>query len=227
MTDLLIAEDLLLALLEDANGAVRDRAGIDLLLGGAMLSDLNLLGLIELGKRSSFWRPARVRVVPGTAPADQLLRRALDQVADKPRGPAVLVTRVGRGLTNELTGRLTDRGILQRIDGRALGIFPRTTWPARDAAHEKSLRLDLTRVLVDHVAPTPRTAAVIALLSAVGKVHRVVAGDRRQVSEAARPLREADWVATAVKRAVDSAAASAASASAAAASSAAAAGGVP
>ena len=55
-----------------------------------------------------------------------------------------------------------------------LGLFHRTRWPARDGGRQAAVRRDLASVLVAGAEPDRRTAALVALLHAVGRAHTVV-----------------------------------------------------
>jgi hypothetical protein len=95
--------------------------------------------------------------------------------------------------------------VLERRQGRVLGVFPRATWPTVDARHEREVRQGLQQVLVTGVEPDPRTAALVALLAAVDQAHRQV--DRGglsagQVRNRAKEVAEGAWAADAVRDAV-------------------------
>jgi hypothetical protein len=201
----LIAEDLLLLLLDDDSGKVTLTSYPQTVLGGALLVELATTGSVEVEGKTSIWRSARVRAVDGAAPQDPVLRSAYDVVAAKPRTAEDLVDRLGKGAREPLADRLAERGILQRRDDRALGLFPRTRWPAVDSSHEQEVRRSLTDVLVQGVEPDERTGALVALLSAIDKPHRVV--DHRglpsgEVRKRAKRIAEGDWAAQAVRDAI-------------------------
>ena len=63
-------------------------------------------------------------------PTDPVLAEALATVAEKDRTARTLVTRIGKGLDDRLAAGLAERRILERRDGKRLGLLPRTTWPA-------------------------------------------------------------------------------------------------
>jgi hypothetical protein len=153
------------------------------------------------------WRSAKVHAA-GPAPSDPLLERARATIAEKERSAQDLVGRLGKGVRDELCERLASRGILRREERKVLGLFPRTTWPANDSAHEASVRGDLTRALVEGAEPDERTAGLIAVLHALGHVHKVVergslsAGD---VRKRAKEISEGDWAAKGVKDAISAA----------------------
>ncbi len=76
-------------------------------------------------------------------------------MAEKPRTAQDLVNRLGKGTRDVLLDRLAERGLVERRDGKVLGLFPHTTWPARDARHEESVRALLQGALVQGLTPTP------------------------------------------------------------------------
>lgn len=198
----LIAEDLLVLLLDDAKGTPQT-SYLDTALGGALLLELALAGAVDASGRT--WTGTRVQAVPGTQVADPVLAEALAVVEQKPRAASDLVGRLGKGLRAVLAERLVARGVLQREDDRVLGLFPRTRWPEADAAYEAALRADLTAVLVQGQAPDARTGALVALLSAVDRAHRTVPHDgvpARDVRRRAKEVADGAWAASAVKDAI-------------------------
>lgn len=204
----LIAEDLLLLLLDDEKGTVPAGVQTDTGLGGALLVELALSGVATLGEKGT-WTAARVQVA-GATPADPLLAAAHATVAEQPRTAKALVQRLGKHSREQLVARLVDRGILEERRHAVLGLFPRTTWPTADATHERGLRARLTDVLVRGAEPDERTAALVALTSALGVAGRSVdlsiyRGDvrKRDVERRAKQVAEGDWAAAAVRAAVD------------------------
>ncbi|MEE3127658.1 MAG: GPP34 family phosphoprotein, partial [Actinomycetota bacterium] len=137
--DLLLAEDLMLLLLDDQTGAVR-QTHLRPLLGGAVLADLALAGAVEVEEKRGVWHTAKVHPVDGARPSDALLAAAYDEVAAKPRSAQDLVNRIGKPLKDDVTERLVERGLVRREEHRVLGIFPTTRWPAEDVAHEQGVR---------------------------------------------------------------------------------------
>jgi len=200
----LIAEDLLLLLLDDERGTVMS-SHADVALGGALLLELALAEAVLVRERTSIWSGAKVAVTPGARVADPVLAEALARVAERERSASDLVNRLGRGARSALTARLADRGILRREDGRVLGLFPRTRWPEADGTHEDEVRRRLTAVLVQGLDPDPRTGALVALLSAVDKAPSAVelAGvPARDVRRRAKQVAEGAWAAKAVRDAI-------------------------
>jgi len=203
----LIAEELLLLLLDDRSGASRSsfmRPG----LGGALLVELAMAECVAVGPRRR-WTGAKVSAVAGVpVPQDPLLRAAYATVAAKPQRAQYLVNALGKNLQSALAERLVEQGILERRQSRVLGLFPRTRWPARDTFDKQQVRRSVTAALVEGQEPDPRTAALIALLSALDRAHKTV--DRggvssREVKRRARKIAEGNWAAKGVRDAIQAA----------------------
>jgi len=201
----LIAEDMLLLLLDDEKGTIVGTSHLQIVLGGAMLIELATTGTVIVEEKKSMWKSAKVRVQPGSLPDDLLLRRAADAVAEKERSGQDLVTRLGKGVQDELLGRLEQRGVLERKEDRVLGLFPRRRWPTVDSAHEDAVRRQLTAALVQGVQPDQHTACLIALLAAIDRAHKVVDRDglpAGQVRKRAKEIAQGEWAAKAVRDAI-------------------------
>jgi hypothetical protein len=206
----LIAEDLLLLLLDDRKGTVSTWGQTDAVLGGAVLAELSVTGLVTVDEHKSIWRTDKVHAAEA-APADldPVLAEALSEIAEKDRKASTLVTRIGKGLEARLAAGLAERGILERKDGKLLGLFPRTTWPTADSSHEDDVRRTLTACLVDGAQPDERTGALIALLAAIDQAHSAVTAGttatKKELEKKAKEIADGQWAAKAVKDAVDAA----------------------
>ncbi len=203
----LIAEDVLLLLLDDEKGTVPSGVSLQPLLGGALLIELALAEQVRVVKDGP-WRSAKVHVTDVAGPEDPVLADAWRTVAEKPRTAQDLVNRLGKGRKAVLADRLAQRGILQRRDEKVLGMFPRTRWPAADPGREEDLRRALTAALVEGQEPDPRTAALVALLHAVGRAHKTVPHEGMSgsaVRARAKEISEGAWAAKAVKDAITAA----------------------
>ncbi|PUA80956.1 GOLPH3/VPS74 family protein [Nocardioides currus] len=205
----LIAEDLLLILLDDDTGTLSHSDKIQPLLGGALLVELALAERIEVAEKTSIWSSAKVAVVEHEPLEDTLFDPLLDQalatIAEKPRTAQDLVNRLGKGAKDLLLERLAERGLVRPVEDKVWGLFPRTTWPAADRTYEDSVRALLQGALVQGLTPTPRTSGLVALLTAVGHAHKVVdRGDvpAKVVKARAKEISEGAWAAKAVKDAV-------------------------
>jgi len=198
----LIAEDLLLLLLEDDSGKLTNTTYVDVGLGGSLLLELALNGSVEVAKGSGRWARTRVQLTNAPLPSDPLLVDALALVAEKERTAQDLVARLGKKRREPLLERLESKGILERCEDKAMGLFPRTRWPAVDSNHEAAVRRDLGDALIRGVQPADRVGALIALLSALDLAHKVV--DRegvpaRDVKRRAKALADGEWAAKAVR----------------------------
>ncbi len=165
--DLLIVDDLMLLLMDDDGASVQGAGTLYYTLGGAVLTELALLGRIQTDDTGVMNGP---RVTPsGEGPLpDPLLQSAHDTVAEKTRRVQPLLVAIGADLWRVVLDRLVDRGLLRREERRILGVFRSTRWPAADQEHEARLRARIRRILEDGETPDPRTAAIIGLLSASG-----------------------------------------------------------
>jgi hypothetical protein len=204
----LIAEDLVLLLLDDESGKFTNATYLDIGIGGALLVELALAGHVDVAPRSARWASAKVRATGAPGPSDETLRDALEIVRHKERSAQDLVPRLGRKRRGLLLARLRERGILEEREDRLLGLIPRRSWPAVDSSHEDDVRRALGEVLLRGAGPDERTAALVSLLSALDVAHRVVAGegiDAREVKARAKTIAEGDWAAKGVRDAVTAA----------------------
>ena len=224
---MLIAEDLLLLVLDDESGKLTNTTYLDTGIGGTLLVELALGGHVEVVKGTGLWARAKVHATGATPPADPVLAEALQIVAAKERAAQDLVTRLGKGRRGPLLDRMVAAGTVRREEDRMMGLFPRHRWPLVDTGYEADLRRRLGDALVRGVDPEPRLAGLVAVLSAMGLAHKVV--DReglpaRRVKQRAKQVAEGDWAAKAVKDAIAATQAAVAAVVAASATSAAASG---
>ncbi|MBC7279646.1 GPP34 family phosphoprotein [Nocardioides sp.] len=201
---MLIAEDLLLLVLDDEKGTLAS-SWVQQALGGAILTELAMAGSVQVVPKSGF-TPAKALAVPGRRPDEPILAAAYDSLAAKPLSAKNAVTNLGKGLHEALAARLCDRNILKRRDETILGLFPRTTWPAADSTHENAVRGQLYAVLVQGTTPDAQTGPLIALLSSIDFAHKVI--DTRPmgagaVKRRAKEIARGDWAAKGVKDAID------------------------
>ncbi len=200
----LIAEDLLLLLLDDDSGKVPlSTAGVAAIgLGGAVLAELALLGAVTILDNKSRFRSPTVQVA-GPAPSDRVLADALEVVGDKERNAQALVARLGKDLLPTLADRLADRGVLERREDRLFGLIPRTRWPVADKTREEEVRRALTSVLVQRTTPDAHTGTLVAVLAAIDRAHKVVPGlSGREIKKRAKEVTEGAWAAPGVREAI-------------------------
>ncbi len=199
----LIAEDLLLLLLDDQSGKP-NTGHLDLALGGAVLVDLALDGLVEVASHGSLLGSAKLRRAPGAMAGDRILAGALAAVAEN-KPAQKLVVRVGKGLLDPLAERQRRRGVLDRREEKVLGLVTRTRWPSRDPSRKEAIRRGLVVILVQGGRPDARSAALIGLLLAVHRLHRTVShpdASARSVKKRAKEVAEESWASPTIKDAV-------------------------
>jgi len=207
---MLIAEDLLLLVTDDASGRLSAPAAqVDAGLGGANLVELTLLNKVGLSGEQDQGRPGRITVRDPSPPGDAVLDAALQVVgAHQGRKPSTVIRPLSKNLRQTLYQRLADSGVVRAERGRILGIFPDHRWPAQDASHEMEVRRLVTQALVQQVAPDARTAALIALLHALKCEHKIVDPgqyglSRRELGARAEEIAKGNWVSEAVRKAIE------------------------
>ena len=199
----LIAEDLLLLLLDDQSGKP-NTGHLDLALGGAVLVDLALDGLVEVASHGSLLGSAKLRRAPGAMAGDRILAGALAAVAEN-KPAQKLVAKVGKGLLDPLAERQRRRGVLDRREEKVLGLVTRTRWPSRDPSRKEAIRRGLVVILVQGGRADARSAALIGLLLAVHRLHRTVShpdASARSVKKRAKEVAEESWASPTIKDAV-------------------------
>ncbi|WP_346102993.1 GOLPH3/VPS74 family protein, partial [Nonomuraea maheshkhaliensis] len=201
--DLLIVEDLMLLLMDDDGASIQAAGTLHYTLGGALLTELALLGRVETDGTGVVNGPRVTPAGEGPLP-DPLLQSAYDTVAEKTRRVQPLLLTLGADLWRVVIDRLVDRELLRVKESKVLGVFRSTTWPAAGAEHEIELRTRIRRVLEDGMAPDPRTAAVIGLLSASGALPslRPPLPWTGRVATRAKELERGQWGPAAVSTAV-------------------------
>lgn len=207
---MLIAEDLLLLLTDDASGRLSvSTTQADAALAGANLIELTLLHRVDLTGEHDTGKPGRLIVRDPSLAGDEILDAALQTIiTHQGRKPAAVIRPLGNGLRPMLYERLASRGVLHAETGRVLGVFPVHRWPAQDASHEAQLRGLLTDALVQRAMPDARSAALIALAHALRCEHKIIepgqAGlSRRELRARAAQVASGNWASAAVRKVID------------------------
>jgi hypothetical protein len=207
---MLLAEDLLLLVTDDASGRLAASGSqVDAGLGGANLVELTLLGKVDITGEQDQGKPGRIIVRDPAPPEDHVLDAALQTLAARQGSkPSAVIGPLGKNLRPVLYERLAAGGVLRAERGRALGIFPTRTWPTQDPGHEAEVRQLVTQALVQPGEPDARTAALIALLHALRCEHKVVDPkpyqlSRRQLRARAAEVAQGNWASEAVRKAID------------------------
>ncbi|MDH6676450.1 hypothetical protein M2284_000638 [Rhodococcus sp. LBL1] len=203
----LIAEDLLLLLLDDESGGpVVDGTRLPRVLAGAVLIELALDGYVTPAEDGEDVKKGRLAARQETNPGDPILARAVEVIREsrRPMKPETAIEKLDTEIREAVFERVIDRGWVRENRRKILGIFPSKTWPAVDESHERGVRRDLEQVLVEGLDPNPRTAALISLLSAVDAVAKVFPdADRKAIRKRAKDIAEEEWAGAAVRKAVD------------------------
>jgi hypothetical protein len=202
----LLAEDLLLLLLDDTSGKpVVDGTRMPRVLAGAVLLELALGDVVTPAEPGEDVKKGRLVVRDGVRPQDPLLARAVDLIGtSKPMKPEAAIEKLAKNLRDELAKRIVDAGWVREEKGKVLGIFSTTRWPEVDGSHERALRSELGAALLDGITPIPRTAALVSLLSAVDAAPKLFPdADRRAVKKRAKEIAEGDWAGKAVRKSVE------------------------
>jgi hypothetical protein len=199
---MLLAEELLLLALDDETGRITV-SEIDKGLAGAVLIELALLGRVRVAERNESVRTGRLMVLPGAEPAHPVLLAGLATVDDRAgRKPEHVIDALGRSLRDRLADGLVEAGVLRREKHKVLGLFPTRRLPANDVTHERTVREKIAAALAGDT-PDDRTAALVALLSALDAVTSVFeVPDKRAAKRRAKEIAEGQWAAAAVRKAV-------------------------
>src|SRR5215831_965872 len=207
---MLLAEDLLLLVTDDASGRLLAPAEqVDAGLGGANLVELTLRNKVDLSGEQDPGKPGRIIVRDPSPAGDAVLDAALEiLVARQGKRPSTLIKPLSKNLRRTLYQRLADRGVVRAERGRVLGLFPVRRWPTEDASDEAEGRRLMTQALVQQEAPDTRTAALIALAHAVGCVDKIVDPrqhglSKRQLRTRAAAIAKGDWGSEAVRKAIE------------------------
>lgn len=198
----ILAEDLLLLLFQPDSGTIAGEGTLFYVLAGAVLADLGLGGHVRTG--AGRWGTTTVEAVADHPPADHLLRASWEYVADRPREVQTVLPGTGPTLRGPLLDRLVERGDLRRRTRRTLGIFRSSVIEEGDTGRRSALLREVRAVLVDGVGPTPRVAALAALLYGSGSLPQF---DRdipwsSPVIARAEELKEGRWGAAAAAEAI-------------------------
>ncbi len=206
---MLVCEDLLLLLTNDETGkklAYGDE--LDLALGGALLTDLTLAGHVRRTEPGEEVRKNRVVLDPEVpAPDHPLLREAYDRLGRRRSWSRQSAVRtLARGAMKRIYQQLVREEQVQRVAGRAMGIFPVTRYVPIETEHEKQLLAEIDAALLEGGQSTVATAALVALLHALGKLVAVVdrgrGVDKRAVKAQAKTLMQQYWQAKAAYDAI-------------------------
>jgi len=207
---MLMAEDLLLLVTDDASGRLSAPAAqVDAGLGGANLVELTLRNKVDLSGEGDQGKPGRIIVSDPSPAGDAVLDAALEIIiSHQSKKPSTVIRPLSKNLRQSLYQRLADGGVVRAEQGRILGVFPTHRWPAQDASHEAEVRRLVTQVLTQQTAPDARTAALIALLHALRCEDKIVDPgqyglSKRELRARAEEIAKGNWASEAVRKAIE------------------------
>ncbi|MBK6899362.1 MAG: GPP34 family phosphoprotein [bacterium] len=188
-TELTLYEEILLLALDDRKGTAGIESGHANAMGGAILAELALAGALRIGAD----KKKMVDAAPGARVDDPILVECLALVAGAKRrrraSDWVLKFAGRKDLKNRVARGLVAKGVLVEGRDRALGLFPRTIFPERDAGPERALIERLERaVLTDTDRVDERTLMVAGIAHATGLLGRAV--DKKRLKERKARLKQ-------------------------------------
>jgi hypothetical protein len=178
----MLAEDLVVLLVEDSSGRQPRHRGALAAVAGAVLAELALSGRLDVEIHD---RRPRLFVVSdeplGHPVLDDVL--ALAAEVDGSRIEQVLDL-VAAGLWERMLNRLTEQGILARVSRKRFGLSVGHTWEVESPVRREELRARLGAVVADGVVPEGPCAVLLWLLHQLGVLDMLAVAA------------QADWVAS-------------------------------
>lgn len=164
MTGLSLPEEIVLLTLDDATGRAIGRQGIaaSIALAGAVMMELALAGRVDTDRH-------RLEVLDDSPTGDAVLDAGLPLLREAPdsRGALMLLAREETGLRPLVLSALLARGLLHRVDGRVLLVFPERRYlKPEDRPEPREVRARLLRSIETDDIPEPREALLLGLARA-------------------------------------------------------------
>jgi hypothetical protein len=103
----------------------------------------------------------------GPLPLDPIMDPAFDLLARRPLTPAAAVSKLRRGVQDNIAGFLEQTGQIRRVQLDGKRFHHAASWPVVNRERVTQARSGLLSALFDNEPPTPPTAAIITLLHAV------------------------------------------------------------
>lgn len=197
-----LAEDLLLLLFQPDSGVIAGETTLFYVLGGAMLADLALHERVTTPPTRS--GGVTVEAVEGGPPSDEIFGSMWDYITARPRDVQTILAAIGPNLRRPVLSRLITRGDIREEKRKALGLFPRTILTDGGTGRRQVLLENVRDVLADDLEPTPRIAALAALIWGSGTLPQfdpVIPWNSVTITRA-QELARGNWGATAVGAAV-------------------------
>ncbi|MDG4822249.1 GPP34 family phosphoprotein [Asanoa sp. WMMD1127] len=202
MITLTLADELALLAHDDEGVNRMASPGFGYALGGALLIELALAGRVVVDD-------GRVRIADPTPTGAPLVDTALARIAgdQKRRKPKEWVTNLAKGLPERVLAGLVEAGLVSRTTDKVLWVFKTTRYPSPgglEPSVETELRGRLDRAIRSTGPVEPRTAALLSLVRATNFERRTFPDvPKDQVEARLKEIDQADWAATAVKKAIE------------------------
>lgn len=186
--ELTLPEEVMLIALEDKEGRMKHYDAVDLgsVFGGAVLLELALRDRIRLEGR-------RVAIKEGAPLRNGVLDAAVAEIQKRNSAKTVRhwVESLGRRRMRELIlDRLFSAGIVERREGRLLGILPTRRFPTQDPKPESMMLGRLRQEVAGKTPVSVRTSALLQLIAAGGLIRGAFPkGERREAARIAKKLR--------------------------------------
>ncbi|MCY4655854.1 MAG: GPP34 family phosphoprotein [Gammaproteobacteria bacterium] len=201
--NLTIAEEIVLLILDDENGAFHRLPdwSIRYALSGALLMELAEMGRIDTDLERLF-------VIKEDAIDNDLLNSLLQEIVKEGGDQNIRFwverTAVHSDLIKEhALSTLVDKGILEQKEQKFLWVFRSRKYPIVDGRAEKEVKLRLFEVLFSDALPSPRDVVLLCLAHACGVLKAIL--PRRELDRALdriEQVRRLDLIGQAVAKAI-------------------------
>jgi len=193
-----IAEDLFLLLLDNAESQPGlDRSRRNRVLSGAVLLDLALLCRVRPAMNGEPVAPGRLVALEGPMPLDPIMDPAFELLARRPLTPTAAVSKLRRGVQDNIAGFLEQTGQIRRVRLHDNRFSHLSSWPVVNRERVSQARAALLSALFDWEPPTAPTAAIVSLLHPVDGLGALLSlNDRgwRWVHMRASEIASGSWV---------------------------------
>jgi hypothetical protein len=140
----------------------------------------------------------RLVALAGPMPLDPIMDPAFEMLARRPLTPAAAVSKLRRGVQDNIAGFLEHTGQIRRVQlqGKKFSHHP-SSWPVVNRERVAQARGELLSALFDREPPTPPTAAIVSLLHAVDGLGALLSlNDRgwRWVHMRASEIASGSWI---------------------------------
>jgi len=159
-----LPEEIVLLTLDDETGRSIGRQGLaaSIALAGAVMMELALAGRLDTDRD-------RLELLGRAPTGDAVLDAGLSMLAEArdSRGALMLLARDEAGLRPAVLAALVSRGLVKRVDGRILLVFPERRYlKPEDRAEPREVRARLIRSIATDDIPDPREALLLGLARA-------------------------------------------------------------